>query len=334
MKCVEVTKFSDDYSGLVYKDMDMPPLSKGKVLIKMICAPVNPIDMMTLAGTYPLLPPLPFLAGTIAVGEVVGSKAGLFGAFLKGKRVAFATPNGAGGAWAEYVATEPDLCVPLPGKLANKDAVNLISNALTTIGLLSTLKEGGHKSAIFTAAYSEVGQMLNMEAERAGITFINVVRNDDHIPLLKKCGATYCLNMKSKCFETELRQLTAQLNCRAAIDSISGSMPERLMANMPNGATVWTIGRLSGQPASFDAMEHLIAQQHTMKGFSVYEWMNAKSKLGKIRAVFAARDFLIRHDYKTKVSLELSLEEAATSLFENTQKANGGKILIYPSGGQ
>lgn len=332
MQAIEIKSFDADCSGLAVRDVPEPRPARGQVLVRVSCAPVNPIDLMTISGTYPTLPALPFLAGITAVGEVVHHNAGLMGRILAGKRVVFATPEGTGGAWAQMAVTTTDLCVPLTKKLADEDAVNLISNATTTIGLIDTLKKNGHRAAIITAAASEVGRMMNMEARRAGLTLINVVRRAEQVDVLRALGATHCLDMSKPSFDDDLRKLASALNAKAALDSISGTMPERLMSAMPPGSTIWVIGRLSEAPISFDGLDQLSTQRHVVRGFSIYHWLTDKSMLGKVRAVLAGRSLLQRQKYRTQIARRMSLDEVANGLGDAWYGASGGKLLIYPNG--
>ena len=46
-------------------------LEDGKVLVKMIAAPVNPADINTIQGVYGITPPLPAVGGGDGFGEVL-----------------------------------------------------------------------------------------------------------------------------------------------------------------------------------------------------------------------------------------------------------------------
>lgn len=66
-----------------------------QVIVKMIVAPVNPADINTIQGTYPVKPPLPSVPGFEGIGEVVEIGSGVTN-LVPGDRV---IPDGAIGTW-------------------------------------------------------------------------------------------------------------------------------------------------------------------------------------------------------------------------------------------
>ena len=56
---------------------DAPVLQAGQVLIKVLAAPINPSDVLTLTGEYGMLPPLPAIGGNEGVGVVVEQAIGV-----------------------------------------------------------------------------------------------------------------------------------------------------------------------------------------------------------------------------------------------------------------
>jgi mitochondrial enoyl-[acyl-carrier protein] reductase / trans-2-enoyl-CoA reductase len=66
-----------------------------KVLVKMIVAPVNPADINTIQGVYPVKPPLPTTGGFEGVGDVVAVGSCVTN-LVPGDRV---IPDGAMGTW-------------------------------------------------------------------------------------------------------------------------------------------------------------------------------------------------------------------------------------------
>src|SRR6218665_2042433 len=51
--------------------LTLPTLPAGQVLVKVLAAPINPSDVLTLTGEYGMLPPLPAVGGNEGVGKVI-----------------------------------------------------------------------------------------------------------------------------------------------------------------------------------------------------------------------------------------------------------------------
>ena len=51
-------------------EFELPAPAAGEVLLKVLAAPINPSDVLTLTGEYGLLPPLPAIGGNEGVGRV------------------------------------------------------------------------------------------------------------------------------------------------------------------------------------------------------------------------------------------------------------------------
>src|SRR3989338_5722999 len=50
--------------------LQLPAPAAGQVRVKVLAAPINPSDVLTLTGEYGILPPLPAIGGNEGVGRV------------------------------------------------------------------------------------------------------------------------------------------------------------------------------------------------------------------------------------------------------------------------
>ena len=94
----------------------------------MLAAPVNPSDLVYLLGKYGLAPNNGAFVGFEGCGIVVEANAGLYGAWLKGKRVALSAQPGCDGVWAEYAITKANFCLPVRKELSDEQAATIIVN--------------------------------------------------------------------------------------------------------------------------------------------------------------------------------------------------------------
>jgi len=331
MRALVAERFDPAYRGLTVADRPRPVPAKGEVLVRVRCAAINPADLMTLAGTYIRETRPPFVPGVVGVGDVVENNGGLPGRLVDGKRVVFAAAYGKGGSWAEYAVADAKLCVALPKDLSDEAGVNLIANGATAVALASLLREGGHKAVVLTAAVGEVGRLLTREASAVGVKVVAVVRGQANVESARLNGAVVALDQTTSDIERLLAAEVKRFGATAGIDAVAGPMPALLMRALPDRATIWLMGRLSGEDVCFDAMRTLIARAQTLRGFAINDWFSGRNILAQLRAVGRARK-LTQQDGGTRVRHRLSLERAVVDLSSIVQNSAGaGKTLIYPS---
>jgi len=95
----------------------------------------------------------------------------------------------AGGMYTKYRLVEAQQCLELlPGTTASEGASCFI-NPLTVLAMLETMRDGGFKGIVHTAAASQLGQMLVKVCEADNVPLVNIVRRQDQVDLLKEIGA-------------------------------------------------------------------------------------------------------------------------------------------------
>ena len=115
--------------------LELPPLAAGQALVKVLAAPINPSDVLTLTGEYGMLPPLPAIGGNEGVGRVEQLGEGV--KHLKvGQTVLL--PVGCG-TWRTQLDLPAKTLVPLS---ANADPKQL---AMMTVTINASVKLSGIK---------------------------------------------------------------------------------------------------------------------------------------------------------------------------------------------
>ena len=329
MNAIVLERHNPQLTGLQVQRKPIPEPGRGELLIRIERAPINPSDLMFLAGRYVVSKPLPVIPGMVAAGKVVASGGGLLAGALRGRRVCCAGSEQGDGTWAQYMVTDASLCVPLLPGIRNEAGCNLLSNPATVLGFLDAVRRGGHRAAIHTAAAGDLGRMLSLVCRERGIPLINIVRRQEQTALLKGEGAEHVLDSSSDTFTEDLRELAGELGATVAFDAVAGSMPRRLLDAAPAASELYVYGRLSGEPISFDGLDLLVKHQHRLRGFSIYEWLLPKTIVSRIALMVRAQRLLKR--FETRVRRVVSLEEAATRIGEFAQGTSEGKTLIDPA---
>lgn len=192
----------------VLRRVDMPVPRSGQVLVRVEAAPINPSDLGNM-NTDEL--PCPRRAGLEGSGVVVKSGGGLAARMLVNKRVAFARGGGPdtgsnSGTYAQYIVVDAMTVISLDKKIDFDHACSSFVNPLSAIGLLDTLKQDKAKFVVQTGAASQLARMMFRLAKDYGITFINIVRREEQVAMLKEeFKQEYVLNSSDESFFTDLR---------------------------------------------------------------------------------------------------------------------------------
>ncbi|HYN39160.1 MAG TPA: NADP-dependent oxidoreductase, partial [Rhodospirillales bacterium] len=141
-------------------ELPAPVPAAGEVLIRIVCAGVNPVDWKIREGWLQSLFPhqFPLIPGWDAAGTIAAVGDGVEG-FAIGDRVwAYCRkPEVQWGTYAEYVTMPADAVAPMPGSLDFEEAA-----AIPLVGLTSW-------QALFDAAGLAAGQSVLIHAGAGGI---------------------------------------------------------------------------------------------------------------------------------------------------------------------
>src|SRR5438132_8658236 len=188
MQAVVFEKFGEPAEVLRSCDVPAPDPGPGEVRVRMLAAPVNPSDLLTVRGQYARLPKLPSTPGFEGVGIVESAGRGLWGRFLVGKRVAaLSSPTG---SWAELALVSARQAIPLSDALPLEQAAMFFVNPATAyIMTRRVLAVPAGEWLLQTAAGSALGRMVIRLGKRFGFRTINVIRRPEQAAELKALGA-------------------------------------------------------------------------------------------------------------------------------------------------
>ncbi len=190
---------------------------------------------------------------------VVASGGGLLAHTLKNKRVAFTRPmpsdpntpiGGYAGCYAEYIVTDAKLTIAISNQEIDFDHAScFFVNPATAIGLLETLAKAKARYVIQTGAASQLARMMFRLAPSYNVTFINIVRREEQVTMLKEeFHQDYVINSSSDSFKTELKALVADLDIKTCLECVAGDMTGRILDCMGNNSTIILYGALSESP--------------------------------------------------------------------------------------
>lgn len=344
-----------------------------QVLVKVLAAPINPSDLGLLVGAADMstaratsfnghpgieaeVSPVGLRAmagrlgdampiGNEASGVVIAAGSSPEAQALMGKTVAML----GGAMYAEYRTLPVQMVMPLPEGTSPRDGASCFVNPLTALGFVETVKMEGHTGIVHTAAASNLGQMLNRICLADGMPLINVVRNADHVALLKGQGAKYVLDSTSDSFMDDLTALLVETGITCAFDAIGGGkLGSQIMTCMEAAAVkrmkeysrygsdtfkqLYIYGALDVSPT---VLTRSFGFQWSVSGWLLTPFMAKAGPeiVAKMRARVVAE---LTTTFASHYSHEISLEEALNldTLHAYNAKRTGEKYLILPHKGK
>ena len=331
MRAAMLEEFSGP-AGIRVVEAPVPTPRRGEILVKVICSPVNPSDVLYCSGKYSTPPRLPVVPGFEGCGTAVASGGGWLANRLVGRRVAGAVQSGQG-FWAEYIVLKAVEALTIPAEVSDESAASAFVNPLTALGLARPVIKGRHRAMIHTAGASQLGRMLIRLSNRHGFPLINIVHREALVAELQADGAKHVLDSSRADFQESLTRLARDLKATWAADAVAGNMTAMLAACMPTGSTIAVYGVLSGSESQVNPGD-LIFRGQTVTGYWVSREFQDRSPLGLLhiwRLLRSARR-LLASDLHSKAQAHVALADIASSLPDLLKSTSRGKIYIRPGG--
>lgn len=308
-------------------ELPTPEPAEGQALVKVGLASVNPSDLHYVKGSYgqPRLAGAP--AGFEGMGVVVGGR-GKAAEALTGRRVAFVAPLA--GAWAEYVALDAALLIPLRDDVADADGAAQIVNPLTAMAMFDLVRAAKAESFVATAAASQLGKLLAGLARDAGLPMIGIVRRESQVALLKERGATEVLTTSDPALLERFAEVSRTLKPRVLLDAVADQTSADLFMAMPNRARWVVYGQLDPAGARLDQLGALIFTGKRIEGFWLTDWMRSASPEARMAAVAEVQARFADGRWRTDVTATLGLEAALDGLAPALATPDG-KVMIAPA---
>lgn len=309
---------------LAEAELPLPTPGPGQVLIRLRAASVNPSDIHFIKGEYgqPRVKGSP--AGFEGCGDVVATGDGAEA--LQGQRVAFVAAGS--GAWAEYVVTQAQMCIPLRPDISDEDGAAQIVNPLTAMAMVDIARSEG-EAFVVSAATSQLGKLMCSLGRDLGLKPIALVRRAETLDTLRDLGAAEVLVTTDPDVSTQFAALSAQMKPRVFLDAVADQLSEQVFCAMPNGARWVCYGKLSADLPKLTQMGQLIFMSKRIEGFWLTRWMMDTPPADQMRVVAEVQARFADGRWKTDVSERLALRDVLPNLADALKKSDG-KVIITP----
>ncbi|MCV3244145.1 NADPH2:quinone reductase [Mesorhizobium robiniae] len=244
---------------LKLEETGVPTLEAGQVLVRIVAASVNPIDLKIRAG-LPIGPSLPAIIGCDFSGvvEAVNGAPG----YEVGDEVygCAGGVRGLGGSLAEFIACDPALLSPKPKTLTHRQsaALPLVGITAWLLNERSGVKQGDH--VLVHGGVGGVGHVALQIAKTRGARVATTVKTDAAASIARDLGADDVILYGGEEVSSYVKRLTDGRGFDVVIDTVGGANLDKSFQAAASG------GRVAGSAAR---STHDLSPMHG-KGLSLH----------------------------------------------------------------
>lgn len=270
MKAAILENYSKKGGDLVIREVPVPEMGRGDVLVNVRTAGVNPLDNMIIRGEVKLITPykMPLVMGNEFAGIVKKTGADVTG-FSAGDRVYGRLPLNRIGAFAEQVAVEASAIAKVPDYLSDEEAAAVPLTALTALQALELLKAKAGDRLFISGGTGSFGAMAIPIAKSKGL---HVITNGNAAgqERVSALGADRFIDYKTEDYAQTLKDV----DC--VIDTLGDSeLPKEFSILKQGGQLVSLRGLPNGEFARRVGMPFIKCLLFKMAGMK-YDRMAAK----------------------------------------------------------
>ena len=325
MRIIELNELGNPADVLAVKTVPTPEVGAGQARVSVLATPIHPADLLSIAGRYGTLPPLPSVPGAEGIGRVEELGDGVTSLEV-GQRVMLA----GGSTWCDEIVAPAAAFIPLPDAGDAEQLSMLSVNPLTALLMLQNFVDLAPGDWIVqSASNSAVGEYVIQIAKARGLRTINIVRRESLAAQLKALGAAAVV-MDGPDLAKRIKDAANGDPIRLAIDCVGGDTLTALVESMFFGATVVAYGALSGKPAAFNS-PLMIFNDLRMRGFWLSKWYEAASQDDMQAALGQVIPMVVSGTIKAKVDSTFSLEQIKEAVTRAAESGRSGKVLLVPN---
>jgi trans-2-enoyl-CoA reductase len=304
-------------------DLPRPEAAANELVVRMSAAPINPADLNSIEGKYPIKAPLPATPGMEGAGVVVE-----IGSAVRDLAVGAQVimPHNFG-TWREIAVMAADRLVTAPKEIDPIQAAMLKVNPITAWRMIHDfvpLRSGDW--LIQNAANSGAGACVIQIARELGIKTVNVVRRPELVEELRSLGGDVVV-VDGDNLRDEVGQATGKAAIRLALNAVGGDNALRVAKCLASDGTMVTYGAMSLQPLCVpNGM--FIFKNLRFTGFWVNKWYEAATPKQRAETFAPLFDMAKRGLLRTKVEKTYPLSEAQAAIAHASQNKRSGKIVF------
>lgn len=324
MRALVCDTLTDDFSGLSLKDIPIPEVGKGEVLVRVSAASVNFPDLLMSQGKYQMKPELPFTQGMECAGIVEAVGEGVT-EFAPGDRVVGGNKTG---AFAEHAVLPAAGLSRVPETMDLAEAAAYPAAYLTAyVALVRRANLQAGETLLVHGASGGVGMAAVDVGKLLGATVIATSASDKKLDTVLAHGADYVINV-SQGFRDKVKTLTAGRGADVIFDPVGGDVFDESVRCIAFDGRLLVVGFTSGRIPEVKVNMPLI------KGFSVVgvragEYGRRFPQRGK-ENMEAIWKWAAEGKTRPRIHAELPLEEWREAYRLLTDREVVGKVVLRP----
>ena len=267
MRAMRAEGFSG-YKDLKLVDIPKPPVSDGRVLVRITAAGVTPLEHTILSGGFPRAKP-PLVLGGEGAGVVEDSGGS---EFTVGSRVMFTGAYGVteDGTYSEWLAARQENLCLIPDNIEDVSAAGIPVAYLTAQMTLSLAGFAKGKTVLSPAIGGSVGNAATQLARAQGARHaISTTTNHAKAEQARSLGFDEVIDLSVEKLRDGVRRITQGYGADIVIDAIGGEILGEALGTLAMGGSLTTLGYSAGRRATIDVTD-LIWKRASMKSFSLF----------------------------------------------------------------
>lgn len=244
------------------RQVPVPAVAAGDVLIRVHAAGVNRPDVIQRSGKYPMKPGMSPIPGLEVSGEVVAMGNGVSD-FIVGDKVCALTN---GGGYAQYCVAPAGQTLPIPDGM---DWVHAAAVPETFFTVWANLFEMGGASkgqrALIHGGTSGIGTTALMLCREFGIKAFATAGSEEKCAAIRKLGAE-AINYRDQDFVQVIQEKTAGKGVNVILDIMGGSYLNQNIAALGLEGRLVMLGFLGGARADDVDLLAIMAKRATITG--------------------------------------------------------------------
>ena len=308
---------------LTIADHEDPKPGPGQVVVKVVAAGVNFMDIYQRAGVGVYVQPTPFTPGGEGAGTVTAVGDGVT-EFAPGDHVAWA---GGRASYAGQVAVPEDRVVPVPNHIDLKVAAAVMLQGMTAHYLChSTFPVREGNVAVVHAAAGGVGLLLTQMVKRRGGVIVATTSTTAKALLAQRAGADHVTSYDE--FTEAVKRITGERGADVVFDSVGkATFDESLKALRPRGMMV-LYGGSSGQVPPFDPQRLNTGGSLFLTRPTLVHYIADRAEL-----LWRAGDlfeWIANGELDVRIGGEYPLADASRAHEDLAARRTTGKLLLIP----